>query len=434
MKIIFIHEVDWLNKVVYDLHSLAELLSLLGHQVYAIDYENAWQRNSLFDFGTLNTKEFESVSRAFSGSSVHLKRPGFIKIPAVSRLSVSLTHFFEIRRTIRDENIDVIVLYSVPTNGLETICLARRFNVPVVFRSIDILHQLVPHSVVRPTSKIEALSRLTDAVYRPVTNHILRPATKILEKMVYSRVDGILAITPHHSRYVIGMGASEARVKLLPLPIDTNLFRPSVDCSAIRQKWGLRETDKIIVFVGTLFEFSGLDGFIRELPQIVQRIPETKLLIVGDGAQRRKLESIVAELGLQKYVIITGFEPYQTMPQYMNAATVCINPFLVKNETKDIFPGKIIQYIACGKATVATPLLGIKALIPDETYGVIYAKDAEEMAAKVVWLLESPESRRRLELAGLDYIKRNHDHMAIGSRLESYLKKCIEDKRGGRNY
>jgi glycosyltransferase involved in cell wall biosynthesis len=433
MRILFIHEVDWINKVVYDLHSLAELLSLLGHQVYAIDYENAWRRNGLLDFGTLNTKEFEGVSRAFSGSSVHLKRPGFIKIPAVSRLSASVTQSFEIRRTIRDEKIDAVVLYSVPTNGLQTIYLARKFNVPVVFRSIDILHQLVPHSMLRPAYKIEALSRLSDAVYRLVTHHILRPATKILEKLVYSKVDEILAITPHHSRYVIDMGAPEARVKLLPLPIDTNLFRPSVDCSAVRQRWGLSETDKIIVFVGTLFEFSGLDGFIREMPQIVQRIPETKLLIVGDGAQRRKLESLVAELGLQRYVIITGFEPYQTMPQYMNAATVCINPFLVENETKDIFPGKVIQYISCGKATVATPLLGITTLLPDESKGIVYASNAKEMAAKVVWLLESPEVRKRLELAGLDYIKQNHDHMMIGRQLESYLQRCVEDRRGGRN-
>jgi len=325
------------------------------------------------------------------------------------------------------------VLYSVPTNGLQTIYLARKFDIPVVFRSIDILHQLVPHSVVRPVSQIPAVSRLTDALYHPVLYHVLRPTTKILEKLVYSRVDMVMAITPHHSRYVVQMGAPESKVRLLLLPIDTTLFCPSLDCSAIRKKWGLTERDKIILFVGTLFEFSGLDGFIREFPRILQRVPETKLLIVGDGAQRGKLESIVAELGLQKQVIITGFEPYQTMPQYMNLATVCINPFLVTDATKDIFPGKIIQYIACGKATVATPLLGITALLPEESNGLVYAKDAAEMAKKVVWLLESAESRQRLELAGLNYIKQNHDHMVIARKLESDLQGCIKDKRDRRN-
>ncbi len=41
MNILFIHEVDWINKVVFDIHSLAEALSLLGHRVFAIDYENS---------------------------------------------------------------------------------------------------------------------------------------------------------------------------------------------------------------------------------------------------------------------------------------------------------------------------------------------------------------------------------------------------------
>ena len=453
MNILFVHEVDWINKVVYDLHNLAELLSLLGHRVYAIDYENAWSRNGHLDFGSLRTREFNGVSRAFPGSSVSLRRPGFVKIPALSRLSAGLTHYFEIQRTIRDKNIDVIVLYSVPTNGLQTTYLAKKFDIPVVFRSIDMLYQLVPHSVLRPAvfkpenvasrpapNSVErpvwratAMSRFTDAIYHHALCHVLSPATKILEKLVYSRVEMVLAITPRHLRYVIEMGAPESKVNLLLLPIDTTLFRPSVDCSAIRQKWGLAEKDKIIVFVGVLYEFSGLDGFIRELPRILQRIPETKLLIVGDGVQRQKLESIVAELGLQEKVIITGLEPYQTLPQYMNVATVCINPFLTAEETVDFFPGKIIQYIACGKATVATPLRGITSLLPDESNRVVYASNAEEMAAKVIWLLESAESRQRLELAGLNYIKQNHDHMVIGRQLESYLQLCIEDKQRRKN-
>ena len=371
-------------------------MSLLNHQVYAIDYENKWSRNGFWGLGSLKTKEVEGVSRAIPGTSVCLRRPGFIKIPGLSRLSASLTHHLEIQRTIREKNIDIIMLYSVPTNGLQTIHLARKFGIPVVFRSIDILHQLVPYPA-------------------------LRPATKFLEKKVYSRVDMILAITPNHSRYVISMGAPESKVKLLPLPIDTKIFRPSVDCSEVRQKWGLGEKDQVVVFIGTLFEFSGLDGFIRQFPQVLEKIPEVKLLIVGDGPQRPRLERIITKLGLEGRVIITGFQPYPTMPQYINLATVCVNPFLYTDATRDIFPGKIIQYIACGKATVATPLLGIKALIPDESRGVVYTNNAGEMAGEVVGLLKSAERRQKLGQAGLNYVQQVHDQQKIASQLEAEL-------------
>jgi len=406
MNILFVHEVDWLNKVVLDFHNLAEALSLLNHRVYAIDYEDKWNRNGFFRLGSLKTKEVGKVSRALSGASVCLRRPGFIKVPGLSRLSASFTHYLEIQRTIREKNIDIIVLYSVPTNGLQTIHLARRFGIPVVFRSIDILHQLVPYSA-------------------------LRPPTRFLERKVYSKADAILAITPNHSRYVISMGATESRVKLLPLPIDTKIFQPSVDCSEVRQKWGLSEKDQAVVFIGTLFEFSGLDGFIRQFPQVIEKIPQVKLLIVGDGPQRVKLERIITELGVERQVIITGFQPYQTMPQYISLATVCINPFLNTDATKDIFPGKIIQYIACAKATVATPLLGIKTLIPDESRGVIYANSADDMAGEVVGLLKSAEHRQRLGQAGLNYVKQAHDQQKIAHQLEAELIAITEKKPKG---
>jgi hypothetical protein len=146
VNILFVHEVDWLKKVVFDIHNLAESLSILGHRVYAIDYEDAWRRGQFLGLGSLKTKEISGVSRALPGASVGLRRPGFIKIPALSRLSAGLTHYLEIQRTIREKNIDVIMLYSVPTNGLQTIHLTKKFGIPVVFRSIDILHRLVHYA------------------------------------------------------------------------------------------------------------------------------------------------------------------------------------------------------------------------------------------------------------------------------------------------
>ncbi|MFH1382041.1 MAG: glycosyltransferase family 4 protein [Chloroflexota bacterium] len=403
MNILFVHEVDWMKKVVFEIHNLAETLSSLGHKVYAIDYENTWQRNGVFRLGSLRTKNFE-VSRAVPGASVSLRRPGFIKVPGLSRLSAGFTHYQEIQKTIREKQIDVIMLYSVPTNGLQTIFLAKKHHIPVIFRSIDILHRLVSYPA-------------------------LRLPTKLMERRVYASADEILAITPNHRHYVISMGAPEAKVKLLPLPIDTSLFHPSVDYNDVRKKWGLTGQDQVIVFIGTLFEFSGLDGFLRQFPRVLADVPKVKLLIVGDGPQRQKLESIITELDLANRVIMTGFQPYSTMPQYINLATVCINPFLNTNVTRDIFPGKIIQYIACGKATVATPLLGITALIPDNSSGIIYANRPEDMAREVINLLKSTEYRQKIEQAGLDYVRQVHDQRKIARQLEAELMGLVEKNK-----
>ena len=404
MNVLFVHEVDWLRKVVFEIHTLAELMSLSGHRVYAIDYESMWVKDSPLDFGSLRTQEIKGVGRAYPEARVDLIRPGFIKIPVLSRLSATFTHYREIQRTIRDKNIDVVVLYSVPTNGMQTVRLAKKLGVPVVFRSIDILNQLTPSA-------------------------ILAPVTRLLERRVYSSVDLILTISPKLSEYVIGMGAPENKVKLLPLGIDTNVFRPDLDATEIRRQWGFGSDTPVIVFIGTLFDFSGLDIFIRHFHEVLESAPEARLLIVGDGPQRSRLESIIAETGLTGQVTITGFQPYETMPLYMNLATVLINTFLITDATRDIFPGKIVQYQACGKAVVATALPGLTAIVRGEEQGIVYADGPAEMPGKIAALLKSEERRRKLGQAALDYVQQAHSYDKIVQQLESVISRLIEEKK-----
>lgn len=409
MNILFISEYEWFKSVVFDIHILAEGLSLLGHQVYAIDCE--WGESSHLRF---RTSEVRDVARVYPEARVHLrrpgsirislKRPGFIRFLALEYLSIALTHYLEIGKVIRDRNIDVIILYSVLINGLPSVHLAKKFNIPVVFRTIDMLHKISP-------------------------NPMIRTATKLFEKKVYPKIDAVLALTPKYSEYVKTMGANPSEVKLLLSPIDTELFRPSVDCSDVRLKWGFSEKDQIIVFIGTLYKFGALNAFIRQFPEIIRQIPEAKLLIVGDGLLRPELERTITELGLKGRVIITGYQPFQTMPQYINLAAVCINPFPITDTTKDLFSAKIIQYLACGRATISTSLPGITTLLPGESCGVVYVDSAADMAREVVLLLKSTERRRQLGQAGLNYVRRTHSYDKIIHQLETILEEVIEGKR-----
>ena len=398
MNILFVHEVDWLRKVVFEIHTLSELLSLSGHRVYAIDYESMWIKNHPFDFGSLKTQTVDGVARAHPGASVCLRRPGFIKIPGLSRLSAAFTHYREIRKTIKGKDIDVVILYSVPTNGWQTIRLSKELGVPVVFRAIDIPNQLVPYPV-------------------------LRAITRSLEKKIYSEVDMILTISPRLSQYVSNMGASQTKVELMLLGVDTDFFHPELDDTEIRRKWKMAEKDLIIVFIGTLFGFSGLDSLVRRFSEIVREIPEAKLLVVGDGPQRPELERIITESGLQKQVVITGFQPYETMPRYINLATICVNTFLITDVTRDIFPTKIVQYLACGKAVIATSLPGMKAVTPGEHQGIVYVNSPDGVVSEAISLLKSAERRQQLEQAALSYVKQEHGYDKIAHQLEAALGK-----------
>jgi glycosyltransferase involved in cell wall biosynthesis len=404
VNILFIHEIDWLKKVVFEIHTLSELLSLFGHNVYVIDYESMWEKKNFLDFGSLKTQVVDNVHRAYPKAKVSLRRPGFIKIPVISRISAIFTQYYEIHRTLKEKKIDVIVLYSVPTNGWPAVNLAKKFNIPVIFRSIDVLNQMV-------------------------TSPLLRPFTRFMEKQVYPRADYILALTPKMERYVTALGADPSKVGLMLIPVDTEMFKPAPAPDALRQKWGLSKEDAVIVFTGTLFDFSGLDIVIKHFHEVLKEVPNAKLLLVGDGPQRARLEKITTELELRKQVIFTGFQPYNEIPQYINMSTITINTFLTNDTTRDIFPSKIVQYLACGKAVVATRLPGLAAVIPGEEQGAAYCDGVADVPKEIIALIKSPKRRQALEKAGLAYAQQKHSNEKVARQLEAKLKEVITEKR-----
>jgi len=404
LNILFVHEVDWSTKVVFDLHSLSELLSSFGHNVFVIDFASLRNRTDLLDFGSLKTKELKSAGRAHRDTSITLIRPGFIKVPFLDRASAFFTHYVAIERTIRNKKIDVIVLYSVPTNGYQVINLAKKYGIPVVFRSIDILHGLVP-------------------------SKIFWPLTFSLETWVYKHVDKILTLSPMLCNYVIRMDANKEKVDLLLFGVDLKKFNPYVQSRELRENLGLSKDDLVVLYIGTLFEFSGLDLYLEQFSYVVKEIPRAKLVIVGGGALFGRLKKRVSELGLSENVILTGFKPFDVMPQFINMSSICINPFRVTDATREIIPGKILQYLACGKPVLATPLPGMISLLKGKPYGLFYSS-IEDFAENTIKLLKDTDIRGQLGETGFQYVKNNHDETKLARRLETILiEKTEEFKR-----
>lgn len=389
MNILYVHEIDWNRKVVFDVQLLAEAMSMRGHNMYAVDYPNMPCTN-----GRIPKEEI--VSRAIKGSKVHLVHPWFVKINGLNRMTAFVSHYTAIKRIIREKKIDAVVLYSVPTNGLQTLYLSDKYDIPVVFRSIDILHKLAPFP--------------------------LRGITKGMEQVVYSGVDKVLTLTPKLSDYVVRLGANEENVELLPMTVDTTLFCPSdKGVESIKKRWNIKDSDKVILFMGTIFGFSGLDVFISSFGMLLPQFPNLKLLIVGDGGHRKTLDDMIWSLGLRDYVTITGFQPYSDMPSYINASDVCLLPFEENDITRDIFPGKIAQYLACGKPLVMMPLAGVKSMIEGEGQGVLYADNWGDLNVKIAKLLSSDTLRNEVGQNGMRYVKTVHDSDVVAGKLEKIL-------------
>jgi len=339
MNILVIHETEYINKAIFEYQIIPEIWASRGNNVYVIDFENEWQRCGIFDFIS-RTRILKNIKKAGKKKGVTLIRPGFLKAPILDRLSASISHYFAIREAIKKYKIEVVFLYSVPTNGLQAIYLAKRHNIPVHFRLLDVLNQLVPHK-------------------------IFSKPTYLMEKLAYPKVNELTAITPKLAKYAISLGAKKATTSYLPTGPDDDLFKFTPPNQKLRQKLGLNKGDQVITFAGTLYNFSGLDKILKYYARHRDRYKNLKFLIIGRGQQEKELKSIVQDNDLSDNVVFTGFIQYENLADYINLSNICINPFERNKITEIIFPSKIYQYLACQKPVIATRLPGLIDLFPD---------------------------------------------------------------------
>ena len=188
MRILFVHEISWLDKVTYEIHDIPELLSLAGHRVTFIDFAETDSHNLSKKFRRWKTTVSSGMTRAHQGSTVDVLTPGYIAVGIWGRLLNSLTFIPLFWRTVKGKKIDVVVLYGVPTNGIQTVLLARILKVPVLFRAIDVSHQLRKFN--------------------------FRFLIRLVERFVYKGADHISCHNEALKKYCISLGADASKISI----------------------------------------------------------------------------------------------------------------------------------------------------------------------------------------------------------------------------
>jgi glycosyltransferase involved in cell wall biosynthesis len=371
MNILFVHEINWSTKVIYEIHELPELLSINGHDVTLIDFPERVQRQGIRRLIDLKTQIRKNAHRAYDTGSIEVRTPGRVAISPFDRLLASVTFVPLLLKTIKQKRPDVIVLYGVPTNGWQTIAIAKKKKIPVVFRALDVSHEL----------RKSALSSLIE----------------MAEKYVYRNADAVSANNTALAKYCVDQGATATKINTITPGMDTELFCPRERDQSLAEKYGLSPDDKTVMFMGTFFRFSGLDTFLNLFSSYLVNSPTTKVLLIGGGEQEGELRRLVEELNIEKQVIFTGFIDYGLLTDYLLLADVAINVFPSTLVTNCALPSKVLQYLCCGIPTVATPVEGLRSLIPND-HGVCYRDLNNDFVNTIIELLQDKEKLHSLSV------------------------------------
>jgi glycosyltransferase involved in cell wall biosynthesis len=382
MRILVVQESDWIKRNPHQQHHLMERLSMRGHEIRVIDYPIDWKEEE----GRYQKREVvEGYHKIHPLANVKVIRPSILKLPLLVYPSMLFSHRKEIKRQIKEFKPDVILGFGI-INSYIAARIARKEKIPFIYYWIDVLHRLIPEKSFQALGEYMERTTIKNSTQVITINHKLEEVVK-------------------------NLGAQNTRV--IGAGIDLDKFDPNLDGTIVRQKYGIKDDETVLFFMGFLYHFSGLKEVALELSK--GQYKNLKLLIVGDGDAYSDLHNIVKEHDLGDKVLLTSRKEYNKIPEYVAASDICILPAYPHEEImQDIVPIKIYEYMAMGKPVITTNLPGIIMEFGKEN-GISYVEKPSDVLVKASHIdvtVEGGKARR--------FAKKN-DWNKITDEFESIL-------------
>ncbi|MFF1902101.1 glycosyltransferase family 4 protein [Kitasatospora sp. NPDC058218] len=251
------------------------------------------------------------------------------------------------------------------------------------------------------------------------------PAARQLLRRIGAGTDTLTYLGEYtRSRIADAVGPqAAARMVQLPPGVDEQTFHPDSGGAELRRRLGLADRP-VVVCVSRLVPRKGQDTLIEAMPQILAEVPDTVLLIVGDGPYRADLEKLADARGVRAAVRFTGAVPWSELPAHYGAGDVFAMPCRTRRGGLDV-EGLGIVYLeasATGLPVVAGDSGGAPdAVLEGETGYVVPGGSPAAAAERIVRLLNDEELRRRLGEAGRRWVDRSWRWDLLAGRLTSLL-------------
>ncbi|MDP8233218.1 MAG: glycosyltransferase [Candidatus Saelkia tenebricola] len=156
-------------------------------------------------------------------------------------------------------------------------------------------------------------------------------------------------------------GVSPKRTTSAHVGADLTIFNPQNKNTLIREKYRL--TGPIVLYLGQLHGAQYAELFIHAVSVVIQWYPTAMFFIVGGGYRLSELKSLALDLGLRDKIIFTGFIPHEETAKYIAAADVCAACFENNAITQSKSPLKLAEYLASGKAIVASNVGEVRNMV-----------------------------------------------------------------------
>ncbi|GLH64253.1 glycosyltransferase [Parageobacillus sp. G301] len=206
-------------------------------------------------------------------------------------------------------------------------------------------------------------------------------------------------------------------VEVTPFGVDITKFKPLPKAEEKRE-----------VTIGTVKALSdkyGIADLIKAFAKIRNDYPNTNLLIVGDGPQRKEYELLAEQLGVRDVTTFTGRVPNTDVPKYINKMDIFAVP---STEDSESFGVAAVEAMACGVPVVVSNVGGLPEVVKDGITGLVVPKESpEKLAEAFETLLRDPSLRSKMGEKGILHVKEHYNWIENASRMLHLYKQTLNE-------
>ena len=217
---------------------------------------------------------------------------------------------------------------------------------------------------------------------------MLHPLARAVERYLFSTADCVVPVSAPLGEYVRSV-ASGARVVPIPNGVLLEQFESAHDSLNWRREWTRGDDSSFLIgFLGSLKPWHGIDILLRSFADVCARDAKMRLVIVGAGPERAMIERFVAEHDLADSVFLPGPIAHERIPGVLGAMDVLVAPYPVMDSFY-FSPLKLYEYMAAGKAIVASAIGQIDDIIRDGVSGLLIPPGDSHRLAECIMRLRS---------------------------------------------
>lgn len=235
-----------------------------------------------------------------------------------------------------------------------------------------------------------------------------------LDRMALKKFNALAAVSDTVARRLLAFGVPAEKIKTIANGIDVKAFERAEPLPLLNA-----EGSTVVGVVARLDLQKGFEYLLQAARELCKTFPGLKIVIVGEGPDRDKIESMIQQYGLQSSVMLAGQQ--SNMPGVYAAMDIFVLPSL--NEG---LPMTVLEAMAASKPVIATRVGAIPGVIKDAENGLLVdPRNSEGLRNAIASLLDDPERRRRLGDRAHAWVSRNYTSEAMALKYREMYEEVL---------